>query len=194
MGTKDFNLSFLQAEGNFKFQKVNHRDFLGSLLGLGIERAKIGDIIVEDYGCQVVLDQDIASYVIMNWDKVNCVSVKVREISPEDVRVPQAKKKEIKSTVASPRLDAVSGTGFGLSRSKTLLDIKSGKVQVNWKTIIDPAYQIKAGDKISYRGKGRIIVDGISGPTQKEGIYLYFPVFIVISILGAVENERHKYF
>ncbi|MEL7567788.1 MAG: YlmH/Sll1252 family protein [Dehalobacterium sp.] len=168
----DFRLAFLQVEGNFKFKEVNHRDYLGSLLGLGISRERIGDIIVGGDYCQVVLDQEIASYVIANWDKVNRVNVKVKEILPDELTIPIAEKKEIKSTVASPRLDAVIGIGFGCSRSKTLPDIKGGKVRVNWKTITDPSYQIKRGDHISYRGKGRITVENFSGPTQKGRFFV----------------------
>jgi len=164
---EDFHLAYLQVEGNFKFRSANHRDYLGSLLNLGIEREKIGDIIVGDQGCQVVLDRDLAPFVILNWKQVHQVTVKVTEIAREDLVMPRAEKKEIKSTVASPRLDAILGIGFGLSRTKTLPDIKGGKVQVNWKTVTEPSYRINAGDRISYRGKGRISVEDFSGPTQK---------------------------
>jgi len=174
----DFGLAYLQVEGNFKFREVNHRDYLGSLLGLGISREKIGDIIVGGNCCQVVLDQEIASYVIANWDKVNCVNVKVKEILPGELIIPISERKEIKSTVASPRLDAVMGVGFGCSRSKTLPDIKGGKVRVNWKTITDPSHQIKIGDHISYRGKGRVTVEDFSGPTQKGRFFVNISRYI----------------
>lgn len=169
---KDFKLSYLQVEGNFKFRDVSHRDYLGSLLSLGIGREKIGDIIVGEHSCQVVLDQEIAPYVIINWEKVNSVSVRIREISSDQLIIPETEKKQIKSTVASPRLDAVLGIGFNCSRAKTLPDIKGGKVRVNWKTVIDPSYQIKMGDNISCRGKGRITVDEFSGPTQKGRFFV----------------------
>lgn len=171
-------LAFLQVEGNFKFREVNHRDYLGSLLGLGIGREKIGDIIVGEDSCQVVLDQEIASYVMINWDKVNCVSVQVKKISAEQLTISLSERRVIKSTVASPRLDAVLGVGFGCSRSKTLPDIRGGKVRVNWKTVTDPSYQIKGGDNISYRGKGRITVETFSGPTQKGRFFVNISRYI----------------
>lgn len=172
IGESDFRLAFLQAEGNFKFREVNHRDFLGSLLGLGLTREKIGDIIAGDQGCQVVLDREVASYVTANWDKVNCVSVQVKEIAMGQLTLPVPEKREIRSTVASPRLDAVLGVGFSLSRTKTLPDIQGGRIRVNWKEITDPSYQVKTGDTISYRGKGRITVDAFSGPTQKGRFFV----------------------
>lgn len=171
-GNEDFKLAYLQVEGHFKFREVSHRDYLGSLLSLGLGREKIGDLLVGEKGCQVILEQDILSYIRLNWTQVNAVSVQVREISREDLTVPQGEKKEIKSTVASPRLDAVLSVGFASSRTKTLPEIKGGKVRVNWKTITDPAYQIKEGDHISCRGKGRIEMESISGPTQKGRFFV----------------------
>lgn len=168
----NFKLSFLQVEGNFKFKNVNHRDYLGSLLSLGINREKIGDIIVGENCCQVVLDQEILSYVRVNWEQVNSVKVKIKEILPQELIIAKSEIKEIKSTVASPRLDAVMGVGFSCSRSKTLPDIRGGKVRVNWKTIIDPSHQIKEGDHISDQGKGRIKVEGFSGPTPKGRFFV----------------------
>ncbi|ATW24946.1 RNA-binding protein [Candidatus Formimonas warabiya] len=174
----DFQLAFLQVEGNFKFKEVNHRDFLGALLGLGIGREKIGDILIIENGCQVILDQDIARYVTANWEKVNCVSVRVKEISPHQLTVPVQERKEITSTVASPRLDAVLGVGFSCSRTKTLPDIKGGRIRVNWKVTTDPSFHIQAGDTISYRGKGRMVVDSFSGPTQKGRYFIHVSRYV----------------
>ncbi len=171
-------MAYLQAEGNFKFRTVSHRDFLGSLLSLGIGREKIGDLLVGEKGCQVVLDHDILPYVLWNWTQVNGVAIQVREVCQDELETSQGEKKEIKSTVASPRLDAILGVGFSCSRTKTLPDIKGGKVQVNWKTIIDPSYQIKEEDHISYRGKGRIRVESFSGPTQKGRYFVRILLYL----------------
>ena len=59
------NLKVIQIEGNFKFKSISHRDYLGALLNLGIKREKIGDIIIHDNFCQVVVSEDICDFIIM---------------------------------------------------------------------------------------------------------------------------------
>lgn len=173
----DFSISFLEVTGNFKFQKVTHRDYLGSLLGIGLTREKIGDLLVQSSGCQVILDREIIDYVLMQWTRVNHVSVRAKVISGSQLVIPEQEKKSIRGTVASPRLDAVLGIGFGLSRTKTLPEIKSGRVRVNWQTVTDPAFLLEAGDRISCQGKGRINVVSFSGPTAKGRLFVQIEKF-----------------
>ena len=62
-------LRFLQIEGNFKFKNISHKDYLGSILGLGIKREKIGDIIIHENFCQVIVSFDICDFILMNLEK-----------------------------------------------------------------------------------------------------------------------------
>jgi RNA-binding protein YlmH len=71
------------------------------------------------------------------------------------------------TTEASLRLDAIASAGFGMSRSKMVDFVSSGDVRVNWKDITQPAYQLKAGDMIAVRGKGRLEIGEIA-VTKKE--------------------------
>lgn len=174
----DFRLAFLRAEGNFKFRAVSHRDYMGSLLGLGLTREKIGDIIVTDTGCQVIVDRDIADYVIYNWNKVSQVTVGVTQILREEIVLPQQEVKEIKATAASPRLDAIMGIGFGCSRTKILPEIKAGRVRVNWKVVSDPSVHVKVGDRISCMGRGRLEFADSSGTSQKGRLFVKILRFI----------------
>lgn len=168
----DFRLSYIRVSGNFHFRHVSHRDYLGSLLALGLNRDKIGDILVMEDGCQVVLDSEIADFVRYNWMKVNQVSVRAAAMDREDLLLPDISAKEIRSTVASLRLDAVLGLGFGESRSKVVPDIKGGRVRINWKTITDPSFHLNAGDRIACQGKGRLRLKEISGPSQKGRLFV----------------------
>ncbi len=105
-------LRVLQAEGNFAFQRAEHRDYLGSLLATGLERDKIGDIIVLPAGCQVVVAAEIGDYLLSNWTRVHQVGgIQVSEIYEEQLNVEPERTKEIKTTVASLRLDAIAAGG-----------------------------------------------------------------------------------
>lgn len=175
---RDFQLAYLQVQGNFKFCRVSHRDYLGSLLGLGISRDKIGDLLVAEDGCQVILDGEIADYVISQWTKVNQVTVRVKQITAADLTVAAVTVQEIKSTVASLRLDAVLGSGFGISRGKAVPEIQGGRVRVNWQTVTEPSWQLAAGDRISCQGKGRLELKEVSGPSQKGRLFVTIHRFL----------------
>lgn len=162
----------LQASGNFNFAKVGHGDFLGSLLGLGIKREKVGDIIVLDDGCQVVVAKEIMNYVIQNWSQVHQVSITIEEIDPEQIAIEPERVREIRTTVASLRLDAVASSGYGTSRTKIARDIRGERVKLNWKTVANPASEVKEGDTLSIRGRGRVIVEEVRGETRKGRISL----------------------
>lgn len=152
-------LSLLKVIGNFKFQAVNHRDFLGSIMGLGIKREMIGDIVITDDFAQVVVADELKEFISMKLNQVHEIPVEISEMSSEDLVIPTENTKEIRTTVASMRLDAVASAGFGDSRSKITRDIKSEKVKVNWKVENNPASNIEIGDMISIRGRGRVKVD-----------------------------------
>ena len=77
-------IKFIQIDGNFKFRSVSHKDYLGSLLGLGIKREKIGDILIHEEFCQVIVSSDICDYIVMNLTKVATNTVKVKEIKEKN--------------------------------------------------------------------------------------------------------------
>ena len=166
----DFRISLLAVEGNFKLVKVNHRDFLGSILGLGIKRELIGDLIVTEQGCQVAATDEVVAYLRANLTKVHKVKVEVREITAAELTLSDLKVKEISTTVASLRLDAIAAAGFGTSRSRIAREILSEKLSINWQSCSDVAAQLKAGDMLSMRGRGRVEVAEIKGNTKSGRI------------------------
>jgi len=103
---------------------------------------------------------------------VHEVSIDVREIDPEQIAVEPERVREIKATVASLRLDAVAAAGFGTSRTKIAREIKGERVKVNWKLVNNPAHEINPGDVLSIRGRGRVVVEQITGTTKKGRIGL----------------------
>jgi photosystem II S4 domain protein len=162
------DLILLEIAGNFLFDTASHRDFLGAMLGTGIVREKTGDIIVlGERGAQAIVAPDLAEFLEMSLNQVRSVSVKTRRIDFSELKVREPKKKELTTVEASLRLDAIASAGFGMSRSKMVDLIDSGDVRVNWKEVTQSSSQVKAGDLIAIRSKGRLEVGEIA-VTKKD--------------------------
>ncbi|MBF7083180.1 photosystem II S4 domain protein [Desulfallas sp. Bu1-1] len=166
----DTGLAFIEIRGNFRFHPATHRDYLGALLGLGLRRDKLGDILVGENGAQVIVAREVAGYIVGGLGAVGRVSVTVREIAREELAPPEQVYREIRATVQSMRLDAVAAHGFGLSRSKMAGEIAAGKIFLNWRPRLDPSAAVKTGDMISARGRGRVEVVETGGQTKKGRI------------------------
>lgn len=149
-----------------------HRDYMGSILGLGINREKLGDILVAGSSADVVVKQDILEYIGRNLVKVGNVPVSVEEISVKELLSPERPYKELKSTVASLRIDAVASIAFGISRSKMAPFIKGENLKLNFKVIKDPSTAVKEGDTISAHRLGRAKVVEIGGESKKGRTYV----------------------
>jgi len=149
---------------------LSHRDYLGSLMGLGIKRSVAGDIIVSEEKCRIIAFSDIAEYVAGNLDKVGNIGVSAKISDIMELSVPAPAKKEIKAVVSALRLDCICASAFGLSRNKAAEFIKGGKVQLNWEITTDTDRQVREGDTISMRGKGKAVLEKESGRTKKDRI------------------------
>ncbi|MCL6604139.1 MAG: RNA-binding protein [Paenibacillus sp.] len=150
-----------------KFQALDHSDYMGSILGLGIKRSKIGDIRVLEAGCHAVVTSDIADYLAIHLNGVHRVSVSTEILPLSALRSISTKLEMMEFTVASLRLDGIASDVCRLSRSKILVPIKGGRVRVNWKVEEDPSFSVKEGDMISVQGFGRFKVMEIGGLTKK---------------------------
>ncbi|ASS75838.1 hypothetical protein CIG75_13180 [Tumebacillus algifaecis] len=164
---EDFELSFLRITIPGEFVKLKHGDYLGSLVGLGLKRGKIGDLSVHGEGCDLVVTREIADFIRLHLSQVGRAAVQNREISALDYLAPQVEYQEKAFTVMSLRVDAVSAESFGLSRTKVVEPIKSGKLQLNWQVIDDPATAVEEGDVLSLRGHGRAKILEIMGQSRK---------------------------
>jgi photosystem II S4 domain protein len=149
----------IDIAGNFLFDTATHRDFLGAMLGTGIVRDKTGDIIVlGERGAQAIVVPELVEFLAMNLKQVRSVPVKIQQIDLSELKIKEPKKKELTTVEASLRLDAIASAGFGMSRSK---------MAVNWKEISQSSTQVKTGDLIAIRGKGRLEVGEVA-VTKKE--------------------------
>ena len=154
---------FLDVRGNFVFDAADHRDFLGAVLGTGIERDRIGDIYVNgERGAAVLCAPEMASFLQASLGSVRSVPVTCVVEPLSSLRLPPARRDAFSSIEASMRLDAVASAGFRMSRSKMSALIAAGAVRVNWREGSKPKTVVAAGDVISLRGKGRVEVGDVS--------------------------------
>ena len=148
-------------------EDLGHRDILGAVLNLGIERSVTGDILVGD-GCWYLFCLSrISSFIVDNLTRIRHTSVTACPVSdPGSIPDPRYEMKS--GTVASVRLDSLIHLAFGESRSSLVSLVTGGQVFVNGLEIRSPGYELKPGDIISVRRKGRFLYDGVSGNTKKD--------------------------
>lgn len=171
-------IAALDIAGNFLFDPATHRDFLGSMLGCGLVREKTGDVIVlGERGAQAIVVPEMVEYLETHLTHVRSVPVRTQRIELSELKIREPKKKEMTTVEASMRLDAIASAGFGVSRSKMTDMISAGDVRVNWKDISQASYQVKSGDLIAIRGKGRLEVGEVM-VTKKDRYRIQLTRFI----------------
>lgn len=178
LGKVDCPLSVLSITWDSRYYRITHRDVLGALVGLGIEREMFGDILMKESGCQVIADPNLCTFIVTNLTTIGAANVSVREEELERIEPPEKKIKEIRTTVASLRLDVIAAAGFSVSRSKMADEITADKVKVNWQNAKNSSQTVKQGDIISMRGRGRVEVCEILGQTKKGRISIFLRRFI----------------
>ena len=151
----------------FAGDTLTHRDFLGSLMAQGITREKLGDILVSEGSCDLIVSRDIAPYLLQNVTSAGRVKLSVSEIGLSDLNIPELKVKEIRDTVSTLRLDAVAASGFSMSRGKAQELISSGRVQLNHRETLKADAPVVQGDVISARGLGKFEVAEVGGLSKK---------------------------
>ncbi|MDO5714336.1 MAG: YlmH/Sll1252 family protein [Tissierellia bacterium] len=146
---------------------IKHSDVLGSLLGLGIERKKIGDILIDDDWIQWIVKEEISSFIEFHLSKINRYKVKPERIEVNQLKIPKPLFKSKITTVSSLRLDSVISGAFNLSRGNAQTLIKAELVHVDFRKEMKPSFFLSEGMLISVRGKGRVYFNEILGKTKK---------------------------
>ena len=158
--------------------KLTHRDILGSLMGLGIVREKVGDLLVSDSGCDIVVLDSVAEFLLQSWTGAGRAKLTVTEIGPENLHIPAVQCREVRDTVAALRLDAVASTGFRMARGKAAALIESGKVQVNWRECTKPDKPLSQGDTVSARGFGKFELAEVGALTKKGRLPILLKIYV----------------
>ena len=150
-------------------EKLAHRDFLGAIMNLGIERDTVGDIFVQDKAAMIFCQESIAPYLTeqlrqVRRTPVNCVVTEVTE----ELKTPVLEK--ISMSVSSARIDAVISKIYNLSRNQSMELFRVGRVYVNGRLVENNSYALKEKDSVTVRGFGRFLYAGIQGETKKGRI------------------------
>ena len=147
-------------------EELGHRDYLGAILNLGVDRSVVGDILIKDNQAWFFCLHKMSDFFIENLISVRHTTVLTERVAQAE-QIPEPQFQSINGTCASVRLDALIALAFQTSRSSMVSFIEGGLVFVNGKLITSNGYEPKEGDIISVRGKGRFIFDGISRQTKK---------------------------
>jgi len=164
-------LKFVRAR-YAKENALTHRDFLGALMGSGIKRETVGDILVSSGSCDIIILEDILRYIMQNLESAGRAQLSLSEITTDELAVPQKKYQLVKDTVASLRLDSVVSSGFSMARGKAAELIRAGRVNLNFIECLKLDKEVVQGDIISARGFGRLEVTKVAGLSRKGRIIL----------------------
>ncbi|MCI8293243.1 MAG: RNA-binding protein [Hespellia sp.] len=158
-------------------EELSHRDYLGAILNLGINRSKIGDILVEQEEAILFTHRSLQSFFTQELTKIRHTLVTVSPMEQQDF-IYQPKFEEIKGTVASLRLDALLALAFPASRTRLAAVIEAARVFVNGRLITSNGYQIKEGDIISVRKLGKFQYVKMLSKTKKNRILVMIYKYI----------------
>ena len=163
---------------NQKFaEEISHRDVLGTLMGLGVERAKIGDILVDSGTAHVFCHEDIAPYLLGQLTRIRRTTIKACQVEPMEAHL--APKTELcEGIVTSNRLDGIVACLLKVSRSQASQMIRGGKVFLNHKECLQIARECKEQEIISIRSAGRFRFMGCKGETRKGRAKIQYEKFI----------------
>lgn len=160
-------LNVIKATWNEKFARLSHRDVLGAITGLGIDRNQIGDLLVSLGQVKIICTAKIAPFLLNNLQYIGSTSVSCCEDTLDSIAPKEERCKEITSTAASMRLDAIAAIGYSTSRSKMAAVIEADRVKVNWQPAKSSSQMLKEGDIISIRGRGRVEIVSVNGKSKK---------------------------
>ncbi|MXQ53429.1 RNA-binding protein [Shimazuella alba] len=161
---QSFSLLFLRMTSE---STLEHREVLGSILGLGIQRHMLGDILPNSDGADLILAKEMKDYVMGTLTKVGRKGIIISEIVRDQLWTDHQAGIEQHTIVSSLRLDTIIAAVCRISRSKSVDLVRLGKCKVNWQKIDRPDYFVTTGDVISVRGYGRIRLMEVRESTKK---------------------------
>ena len=172
----EFTAVWVEIRWAAKFAHVEHRDLLGSLLGLGMDRSFFGDLIALEDRPYLLALPEVASRLPMEWDKAGSTPIKV-QLLEEAPEFEPPKGDMLRDTVASMRLDCILASGMKTSRSRAAEIIRTGAVSVDHMPEERTDRVLEAGALLSIRGFGRIRVREVGSPTRKDRLPVQLEIF-----------------
>jgi RNA-binding protein YlmH len=162
----DYPIACLELRWNKKYGDAGHRDLLGAVMGLGIDREATGDIVVADGVAYLFAEREMARYIANNLASAGRARLTVTE-KEGGIEAPEPEGVRARITFSSPRLDAILSAGYDLSRAEAQRMIAAGLVKQNHMPEERTDAQVREGDLLSARGLGRLRVEEMLGETKK---------------------------
>jgi len=172
-GELDDTVTVLKITGS-GYCSLSHRDYMGAILGLGIERFVVGDIVLNknENSAIVFCEKKMAEYILGELDSVGSDKVKVERVQlPPDFKIGR-EFKTVSDTIASARTDCVVSSLAGCSRERAKELMRYGDVEKNYSVCKKPDAEVNEGDVITVRGCGKFIVRSVADRTKKNRIRL----------------------
>lgn len=164
-------------------RRLTHRDYLGSLLALGIDREVTGDILVREAdgrsggSADMIVQSEIADFIELNYSKAGRTALSIEILPIEDLDRGSMNIIKKHDTVASMRLDSIVASAFGLSRGKAAEAIRRGIVSVNSIEALKADMQINEADKIVMKGRGKAVLSEVGGTSRKDRIRITLSLY-----------------
>lgn len=159
--------------------KYSHRDYLGGAIKLGIRREKVGDIVVDDEGADIIVLDKISKFLIQNLNSLTRFSMsEITEENIENLRQVEIRKQEVKIIVSSLRLDNIVSELARCSRSKAEQILETERVFINGQNETKKTKQVKQGDIVTIRGKGRFEIKEFVGNTRSGRYVVLIEKFV----------------
>lgn len=149
---------------------LTHRDILGSLMGLGVTRERVGDILVSPHSADMIAAPSLRDFFLREWTQAGRVKLTVTEIARGELTIPQAQVKTVRDTVSSLRLDAVLSSAFSMSRGRAAELIAAGRVNLDHVPCLKADKPVVEGAVLTVRGLGKAKLAEVGGLTKKGRI------------------------
>lgn len=172
----EFSAVWLRVDWAVRFSRLDHRDLLGSLMALGLDRSLFGDLLMQEGCAYLYALPEAARQLPQSWTEAGYTPIHVCEVAEAPMIAPP-QGKMMRDTVASLRMDCVLASGMAISRAKAAEMIRQGVVQRNHMEEERTDVQLAEGDLLSVRGFGRIRLTEVGGKTRKDRVAVALEVF-----------------
>lgn len=159
-------IASLRIRNKSKFKTLCHKDYLGSIMSLGIDRNKTGDIYVYDDYADIIIHSDIADYIAYNLQSIGKNKIELERINIHDVHYKEQEHNLLHINCSSMRLDNIVKHITSKSREIASDIIKSKNVKINWQVIDKVSYLVEEGDVVSISKYGRFKISKFMGQTK----------------------------
>lgn len=164
---QEYPVKLVEIRNDSKFNKLQHGDFLGALMSLGLKREKFGDLLVKDDKCHVAVHEEIADYILMNLRTIGKAPVEALLVDHHEFSNLEPEFQTLVVNVSSTRCDAMVSAICNISRSKAEDLIKRGNVLVDYEKVQEKSEFVKADTVVTVRGHGKFKIQEAVGHTSR---------------------------